>query len=313
MNFQQLRSVRETVRQGFNLTEVAEALFTSQPGVSRQIRELEDELGTIIFERYGKRLTGLTEPGVEIVRIIERLLLEQENLRRAGSEYAGREVGRLTIATTHTQARYALPPVIKTFRGLFPEVRLHLHQSAPRDIAQAVLAGEAEIGIATEALDSYPDLVTFPGYQWNHVVVVPPEHPLLGVGRLSLASIARYPIITYDAAFTGRPHIDDAFRRAQVEPEIVVTAMDADVIKRYAADGLGIGIIASVAFEAERDPDLRCIDVRQLFPTNMTRVAIRRGAYLRGYAYTFIESFAPHLTRSLIEKTVATTGSEYVI
>ena len=247
MNFVRRRSVRETIRRNFNLTEVAEALFTSQPGVSRQIRELEDELGVVIFERHGKRLTGLTEPGKAIARIIERLLVEQDNLRRAGEDFASQTSGRLTIATTHTQARYALPPVIRAFRKRYPQVRLHLHQSAPDDIARAVIQAEADLGIATEALDGYADLVTFPCYQWNHVVIVPSEHPLVHAPVLTLPLLANHPLVTYESGFTGRPHIDEAFARQSIEPDIVLTAMDAVVIKTYVADGLGVGIIASVA------------------------------------------------------------------
>ena len=313
MNFQQLRSVREAVRRGYNLTEVADALFTSQPGVSRQIRELEDELGVTIFERYGKRLTGLTEPGKEIVRIIERLLQEHENLRTAGSEYSDQMTGVLTIATTHTQARYALPVVIRQFRKRYPKVKLHLHQSAPDHIAQTVLQGKADIGIATEALDGYADLVTFPCYQWNHVVVVPPGHPLTQATSLSLRLLAKYPLITYESGYTGRPHIDEAFAKQSIEPDIILTAMDADVIKTYVADGLGVGIIASMAFDADTDLRLRALEAKHLFATNMTRLAMRRGAYLRGFAYALIELFAPQLTRGAIDKAMQDQADDYAI
>jgi LysR family cys regulon transcriptional activator len=313
MNFQQLRSVREAIRRNFNLTEVADALFTSQPGVSRQIRELEDELGVAIFERRGKRLTGLTGPGKEIARIIERLLAEQDNLRRAGEEFTSQTEGRLTVATTHTQARYALPPVIRAFRGRYPQVRLHLQQSSPDHIAQSVLAGRADLGIATEALEGYADLVAFPCYPWNHIVVVPAEHPLLQAKPLTLPLLAKYPLITYEAGFTGRPHIDEAFAKQAIEPEIVLTAMDADVIKTYVADGLGVGIIASMAFEPRRDTALRALEANHLFASNMTRLAMRRGAFLRGYAYAFIELFAPQLTRSAIGKAMQEQAEDYAI
>jgi LysR family cys regulon transcriptional activator len=313
MNFQQLRSVREAVRRRFNLTEVAEALFTSQPGVSRQIRELEEELGVTIFERYGKRLTGLTEPGKEVVRIIERLLVEHENLRTAGREFSDQTVGSLTIATTHTQARYALPPVVRQFRQRYPDVKLHLNQNAPDAIAQTVLESRADIGIATESLDGYGDLVTFPCYQWSHVVVVPTDHPLLRLPALAIADLARHPIITYEAGFTGRPHVDDAFAKHGLEPDIVLTAMDADVIKTYVADGLGVGIIASMAYDAQTDKSLSAIEVKHLFASNTTRLAVRRGAYLRGYTYALIELFAPHLTRKAIEKVMNEQGEDYAI
>lgn len=313
MNFQQLRSVREAVRRGFNLTEVAEALFTSQPGVSRQIRELEEELGVTIFERYGKRLTGLTEPGKEIVRIIERLLVEHENLRTAGQEFSDQTIGALTIATTHTQARYALPPVIRQFRRRYPQVKLHLNQSAPDAIAQTVREGRADIGIATESLDGYADLVTFPCYQWSHVVVVPKAHPLLRSTQLSLHELARHPIVTYEAGFTGRPHIDEAFAKAGLEADIVLTAMDADVIKTYVTDGLGVGIIASMAYDAQTDTSLHAIEAKHLFASNTTRLAVRRGAYLRGYAYALIELFAPQLTRKAIDMAMREQGDDYAI
>ena len=313
MNFQQLRSVREAVRRGYNLTEVADALFTSQPGVSRQIRELEEELGVTIFERYGKRLTGLTEPGKEVVRIIERLLQEHENLRTAGREFSDQTSGVLTIATTHTQARYALPVVIREFRKRYPKVKLHLHQSAPEHIARAVLQGKADLGISTEALDGYTDLVAFPCYQWNHVVVVPADHPLNEAAPLSLRSLAKHPLITYESGFTGRPHIDEAFAKQSIEPDIVLTAMDADVIKTYVADGLGVGIIASMAFDAATDRGLRALEARHLFASNMTRLAMRRGSYLRGFAYALIELFAPQLTRGAIEKAMREQAEDYAI
>ena len=313
MNFQQLRSVREAVRRGYNLTEVAEALFTSQPGVSRQIRDLEEELGVTIFERHGKRLTGLTEPGREIVRIIERLLVEHENLRTAGQEYSDQTAGSLTIATTHTQARYALPSVIRRFRSRYPDVKLHLHQSAPHEIAETVREGKADIGIATEALDGYADLLTFPCYQWNHVVVVPPGHALLDTVPLTLPMLVRHPLITYEAGYTGRPHIDEAFSKQGLAPDVVLTAMDADVIKTYVADGLGVGIIASMAYDPATDRGLRSIEVRHLFATNMTRLAVRRGACLRGFTYALIELFAPQLTRSAIEKVMRDQADDYAI
>jgi LysR family transcriptional regulator, cys regulon transcriptional activator len=313
MNFQQLRSVREAIRRNFNLTEVAEALFTSQPGVSRQIRELEDELGVAIFERHGKRLTGLTEPGKAIARIVERLLVEQDNLRRAGEEFASQKTGRLTVATTHTQARYALPSVIRSFRQRYPQVRLHLQQSSPDHIAQTLLQGGADLGIATEALHGYPDLVHFPCYQWNHIVVVPREHPLLQAKPLTLQLLAKHPLITYEAGFTGRPHIDEAFAKQSIDPDIVLTAMDADVIKTYVADGLGVGIIASMAFEPEKDNALRAIEAKHLFASNMTRLAMRRGACLRGFAYAFIELFAPTLTRAAIDMAMQEQAADYAI
>jgi LysR family cys regulon transcriptional activator len=304
MNFQQLRSVREAIRREFNLTEVANRLYTSQPGVSRQIRELEQELGVTIFERSGKRLTGLTEPGREIAVIIERLLQDQDNLKQAADEYKGKELGRLTVATTHSQARYALPRVVSAFRQRFPNVHLHLKQGSPEHIAQWVQAGMADIGIATESLSRVDTLVAFEGYEWNHVLVVPPGHELLKSREVTLKELAQYPLITYEAGFTGRPHIDEAFASEGLAPEIVLTAMDADVIKTYVASGLGVGIIASIAYDEKQDKQLKALQAEHLFATNMTRVAVRKGAYLRGYAYEFIECFAPHLKRKGMEKSV---------
>lgn len=309
MNFQQLRSIREACRCGYNLTEVANVLFTSQPGVSRQIREVEEELGVDIFERNGKRLTGLTEPGKGILPIIERLLLEAENLRQAGNDYSDQARGTLAIATTHTQARYVLPKVVQQFRHAFPEVRIALQQSAPEHIAEWVLSGKADIGIATEGLPQFKDLVSFPCYEWNHVVVVPEDHPLLSIEELSLADLAKYPLITYDVGFTGRGHIDEAFRQAGLRTDIVLTAMDSDVIQQYVTLGLGVGLVASMAIESsadnQRSKGLRTLSASHLFRTNVTRLAVRRGAYLRAYTYDFIQKFAPSLSREDIRKAIA--------
>jgi LysR family cys regulon transcriptional activator len=301
MNFQQLRSVREAARRNFNLTEVATALFTSQPGVSRQIRELEDELGVVIFERNGKRLTGLTEPGKGILQIIERLLVEAGNLQQASHEYAGQSSGTLSIAATHTQARYALPKVVQSFRSDFPDVRIALQQSAPDHIAEWVLSGKADIGIATEGLSQFPDLVSFPCYRWSHLIVVPDGHPLLNHSPIRLEDLAAWPLITYDVGFTGRGHIDAAFAKAGVDADIVLTAMDSDVIKQYVSLGMGVGIVASMAFDHGRDKGLRAVEASHLFAPNVTRLAVRRGAYLRSYAYHFISQFAPELTRADID------------
>ncbi|MBC3877916.1 MULTISPECIES: CysB family HTH-type transcriptional regulator [unclassified Undibacterium] len=305
MNFQQLRSIREASRRGFNLTEVANVLFTSQPGVSRQIRELEEELGVDIFERNGKRLTGLTEPGKGILPIIERLLLEAENLHQAGSEYSDQTKGTLAIATTHTQARYVLPKVVQQFRQAFPEVRIALQQSSPEHIAEWVMSGKADIGIATEGLSQFKDLVSFPCYEWNHVIVVPEGHPLLRKETLTLEDLANYPLITYDVGFTGRGHIDAAFVDAGLRTDIVLTAMDSDVIQQYVALGLGVGIVASMAIETNRTNGLRTIAADHLFTPNVTRLAVRRGAYLRTYTYDFIRQFAPALSKEDIRKAIA--------
>jgi LysR family cys regulon transcriptional activator len=302
MNFQQLRSIREAARRGYNLTEVANALFTSQPGVSRQIRELEDELGVVIFERNGKRLTGLTDPGKGILKIVDRLLVEAENLQQASLEYSGQKSGTLTVAATHTQARYALPKVVQSFRADFPEVRIALQQSGPDHIAEWVLSGKADIGIATEGLSQFPDLVSFPCYRWSHLIVVPDGHPLLAHSQIRLADLAEHPLITYDVGFTGRGHIDAAFADAGLRPDVVLTAMDSDVIKQYVALGLGVGLVASMAFDHGRDKGLRAVEASHLFAQNVTRLAVRRGAYLRAYVYHFIGQLAPALTRTEIDR-----------
>lgn len=302
MNFQQLRAVRETARSGFNLTEVANVLHTSQPGISRQIRELEDELGIEIFVRAGKRLTRLTPPGEAILPLVERLLQGAENLLRAGEDFNAVDTGPLTIAATHSQARYALPMVVRDFRNIYPQVTLSMHQGSPKQVAAMLLSGEADIGIATEALAHYPQLIALPCYHWTHSIVVPPGHPLLERSApVGLSDLARFPIITYEPGYTGRAHIDDAFQRVGLRPNIVLTAMDADVIKTYVELEMGVGIVASMAFDPDRDRTLRALDARHLFAVNVTRLAIRRGAWLRRYVYDFIESFAPTLTRAVVE------------
>ena len=313
MNFQQLRSVREAVRQGFNLTVVADVLHTSQPGISRQIRELEGELGIEIFERAGKRLTGLTPPGKTVLPIIERLLHDADNLRHAGSEFAMQGRGTLTIAATHSQARYALPLAVRDFSAAHPQVALHLHQGSPKQVAELLLEGVADIGVATEALAEYAGLVALPCYQWTHSVIVPRHatspHALADDARqgvpLTLARLAQFPIITYEPGYTGRSHIDEAFKRQGLVPNLVLSAMDADVIKTYVELGMGVGIIAAIAFDDERDVHLHAIDARHLFASNMTRLAVRRGAFLRSYVYSFISTFASPLTRQVVDQAMA--------
>lgn len=301
--------MREAARRGFNLTEVAAALHTSQPGVSRQIRELEEELGIEIFVRAGKRLTGLTGPGEAVLPIVERLLLEAANLQRVGEDFAQAGRGTLRVAATHSQARYALPHAVRDFRTSHPQVRLHVHQGSPQQIARLLLDGEVDIGIATEALAQYPELLALPCYRWTHLVVVPPGHPLAeeaAAGRpLTLQRLAEWPIVTYEPGYTGRAHIDEAFERAGLAPDVVLQAMDADVIKTYVELGLGVGIVAAIAYDDERDRQLVALDARHLFAANTTRLAVKRGAWLRGYVYDFIESFAPPLTRALVRRALA--------
>ncbi|QEL64593.1 transcriptional regulator CysB-like protein [Oryzomicrobium terrae] len=301
MNFQQLRIIRETLRQDFNLTEVANALYTSQPGVSKHIKDLEDELGVEIFVRRGKRLLGLTEPGKELAVVVERMLIDAQNLRRIADHFASRETGHFVVATTHTQARYALPQIIKWFKADYPKVHLTLLQGSPREIAEMLVAGEADIGIATEGLNKFPELVTFPCYTWSHAVIVPHGHPLLDLPEITLEALGDYPIITYHEGFTGRAHIDQAFAAAGVVPDIVLSAIDADVIKTYVGLDLGVGIVASMAYDAERDRNLVMIPVPGLFPANTTRLAVRRGAYLRSYAHAFIEKVSPDLGEEVVK------------
>lgn len=302
MNLHQLRFVREAVRQNFNLTEAARALYTSQPGVSKAIIELEEELGVDIFTRHGKRIRGLTEPGRAVLKSVEVIMQEIEGLKRIGKEYAAQDSGSLTIATTHTQARYALPKVVQAFAQKYPKVRLSLLQGNPKQIADMVLKDQADLAIATESIAEVNGLVTLPCYQWEHVVVVPHEHPLASLKGATLEELAKYPIITYDAAFTGRNKIDHAFSLRDLKPDILLEAIDADVIKTYVELGMGVGIIASMAYDAERDKNLKAISVGHLFGSNLSRLAIKQGAYLRSYVYTFMELLAPTLNRKLIEQ-----------
>jgi len=311
MKLQQLRYLVEVARRGLNVSEAAEVLHTSQPGVSKQIRLLEDELGVIVFERSGKRLTGVTEPGREVLAIAGRILQEAENIKRVGEEYAGGDSGSLVVATTHTQARYALPAVVKRFVDRHPKVRLSLHQGSPTQIAEWTLSGEADIAIATEALDQYPQLVMLPCYQWDHCVIAPEGHPVLAESSLTLASLARWPLITYDPAFSGRSRINKAFERAGLSPNVVLAAIDADVIKTYVSLGLGLGIIARMAYDPARDTGLRAIDAGYLFGSNTTRIGLRRGTHIRRYEYDFIELFAPQLTRRVVDMAMRGSVDEY--
>ena len=305
MNFQQLRIIRETVRQNFNLTEVAGALYTSQSGVSKHIRDLEGELGVELFIRRGKRLLGLTEPGKELAAIVDRILVDAANIKKLSQQYADQDEGKLTIATTHTQARYALTGVVQEFMMTFPKVHLVLHQGSPPEIADMLLSGQAEIGIATETLSLTPQLAAFPYYTWHHGIVVPEGHALCRAGPLTLETLAEYPLITYHDGFTGRGNIDKAFHDAGLSPDVVMSAMDTDVLKTYVGLGLGVGIIASMAFDAKRDQPLRLLPADSLFPPNTTWIAVRRGSYLRRYAYRFIELCSAALDEKTIRKEAA--------
>ncbi|WP_035383509.1 CysB family HTH-type transcriptional regulator [Ferriphaselus sp. R-1] len=310
MNFQQLRIIRETVRQNFNLTEVANALYTSQSGVSKHIKDLEDELGIELFVRKGKRFLGLTEPGRELAEIANRILLDAGNIKQLAENFNTRDEGRLTVVTTHTQARYALPSVVAKFKQAFPKVHLVLHQGSPTEIVKMLLEGHADIGLATEALDGVENLVSFPYYQWHHAVIVPAGHPLESAQPLTLEAIADHPIITYHEGVTGRTRVDQTFERVGLSPEIVMSALDSDVIKTYVELGMGVGIIASMAFEPARDSQLRLLDCAHLFEPNTTRIAFRRGHYLRGFAYRFMEYCSPALTEAVIGAANTAQGGE---
>src|SRR5690554_355285 len=300
MNFQQLRIVRETARQNFNLTEVANTLFTSQSGVSKHIKDLEDELGVELYIRKGKRLLGLTEPGEQVLVFVERMLMDAKNIKNLAEHYQAQDSGELTIATTHTQARYVLPEVVSQFKCQFPNVRLRLHQGSPGEIVSMLLSGEADIGVATEALGDVPQLASFAYHRWHHGVVVPEGHPLTGIKKLTLEDIQKFPVITYHEGFTGRASIEKAFARNDLRPEIVMTALDADVIKSYVELRLGVGIIASVAFNPVRDAGLQLLNTDHLFEEKQTRIGVRRGNLLRNYAFQFIELCTPTLTESVV-------------
>lgn len=305
MNLQQLRYLQEIARQNLKISDAAEALYTSQPGVSKQIKLLEEELGIEIFVRNGKRITAITEPGKTILAIAQRILHDTDNLRQVSEEFRAHDSGTLTIATTHTQARYALPPVVKRFIQRYPKVKLELHQGNPTQIAEQVLDGTADLAIATESLALYDELVTLPCYEWNHCIITPPKHPLLSEKKLTLEKVAQYPIITYDFAFTGRNKINAAFQAKGLQPNVVLSAIDADVIKTYVELGLGIGIVAHMAYIPERDKHLRMLEADHLFQPSTTRIAIRQDEYLRGYSYDFIELFAPHLTHDVVAQAMA--------
>jgi LysR family transcriptional regulator, cys regulon transcriptional activator len=309
MNLHQFRFVQEAVRRGLNLTETAKALHTSQPGVSKAILELEEELGIDIFARHGKRLRRVTEPGEQVLKSIEVILREVGNLRRIGDEFSKQDAGHLSIATTHTQARYVLPEPVTLLRRRFPRVNVALHQGNPQQVAQMLLEERADIGLATESLADFEDLITLPCYSWQHVMVVPAAHPLAAVERPTLEQLAAVPLVSYHPSFTGRTRIDAAFARAHLKPDIVLEAIDSDVIKTYVRSGLGVGIVAEMA--TREDPpggDLVSRPLGHLFGDNVARVAFKRGAYLRSFVYTFAELLSERLTRALIVKAMTGTA-----
>ena len=302
MKLQQLRYIWEVAHHDLNVSATAQSLFTSQPGISKQIRLLEDELGVEVFARSGKHLTRVTPAGEAILKTAGEILRKVETIKQAAQEFSDEKRGSLSIATTHTQARYALPPSIETFIGKYPEVSLHMHQGTPMQISELAADGTVDFAIATEALELFSDLLMMPCYRWNRCIVVPKDHPLARVGELTLEDVASYPIVTYVFGFTGRSKLDDAFFDHGLSPKVVFTAADADVIKTYVRLGLGIGIVAKMAFDEKTDADLVALDASHLFASSVTKIGFRRGTFLRGYMYDFIKMFAPHLSKELVEK-----------
>ena len=312
MNLHQFRFVQEAVRRNLNLTEAAKALHTSQPGVSKAIIELEDELGVEIFARHGKRIKRVTEPGQHVLQSIEIILREVQNLKRIGEQFSKQDSGKLSIATTHTQARYVLPQPVAKLRQIYPKVGIELHQGSPDQVAQMLMTDVAEIGIATESLSQYEDLVTLPCYEWQHVLVLPFGHPLLDKERIHLEDLAKVPLITYHPSFTGRTRIDRAFAARQLAPNIVLEAIDSDVIKTYVKLGMGVGIVAEMAMAGEeKSPELVARPAGELFGQNIARVAFKRGVYLRHFVLRFAELLSDRLSRDLIQKAMLGTPDDY--
>jgi LysR family cys regulon transcriptional activator len=304
MKIQQLKYVREIARQNLSISMAAQVLHASQPGISHQVQLLEAELGLKIFERHGKRLTGLTSVGESVIDMAERVLQDVDNIHALAAENTNSAAGTLSIGTTHTQARYALPYAVKAFAERYPEVILKLVQGTPTEVGEMAAKGDIDIVIATEGLHQFDSLAILPCYDWNRCIVVPPDHPLLNIEHIQLADIADYPILTYVMGFTGRAQQDQAFIEQGFTPNVTFTATDADVIKTYVELGLGIGIIASMAFDPDKDMPLQAIDVRHLFTPSTTHMGIRKGSYLRQYMYTFIELFAAHLTQDKVDMAI---------
>jgi LysR family cys regulon transcriptional activator len=305
MKLQQLKYIWEVSQNNLNVTATAERLFTSQPGVSKQIRMLEDELGMQIFQRSGKHLTEITPVGTGIIKIAGEILDKVENISRLALEFSDQKRGSLSIATTHTQARYVLPGVIQAFIKQYPEVSLHMHQGTPTQISEEASKGAVDFAIATEALELFENLVMMPCYRWNRSVIVPHEHPLARKNKLSLELLAEYPIVTYVFGFTGRSQLDQAFKAQGLEPKVVFTASDADVIKTYVKLGLGVGIVASMAYDKTLDSELTCLDASHLFDSSVTRIGFRKGTYLRTYMFDFMKIFAPHLQKELVDEALS--------
>ena len=302
MKLQQLRYIWEVAHHDLNVSATAQSLFTSQPGISKQIRLLEDELGVEIFARSGKHLTHVTPAGEDILKTAEEVLFKVKSIRQVAEEYADEKKGSLSIATTHTQARYALPAAISTFIDRYPEVALHMHQGTPMQISEMASDGTVDFAIATEALELFSNLIMMPCYRWNRCILVPKRHPLTKLSRLTLEDVAEHPIVTYVFGFTGRSKLDEAFVAKGLEPKVVFTAADSDVIKTYVRLGLGIGIVAGMAYDEAIDSDLVSLDASHLFASSVTRIGCRRDTFLRGYMYEFMQDFAPHLTREVVQE-----------
>ena len=316
MKLQQLKYIWEVARHDLNVSATAESLFTSQPGISKQIRMLEDELGVQIFQRSGKHLTEVTPAGIAIVKMAGEILDKVENVRQIAHEFSDKDRGELSVATTHTQARYLLPSVISEFIGRYPDVSLHMHQGTPVQISEMASKGKVDLAIATEALELFENLIMLPCYRWNRSVIVKHDHPLAieqaNGEKLTLEKLAEYPIVTYVFGFTGRSQLDDAFNAKGYVPKVVFTAADADVIKTYVKLGIGVGIVASMAFDPEIDNELVAIDASHLFEASTTKIGLRRGTFLRGYMYEFIELFAPHLNKELVDAALNAKTNEEI-
>jgi len=310
MKLQQLKYIWEVARHKLNVSETAQNLFTSQPGISKQIRLLEDELGVEVFARSGKHLTHITPAGQIIIEKAGEVLRQVESIKQVALEFSNEREGNLSIATTHTQARYALPAVVEKFIKRYPGVSLQLHQGSPVQIAELAAEGKVDFAIATEGLDLFEDLVMLPCYDWNRCILVPDGHPLAQVEEITLGMVAAYPIVTYVFGFTGRSKLDEAFSREKLSPKVVFTATDADVIKTYVRLGLGVGIIASMAYEKEKDRGLTAVDASHLFEPSTTMIGCRKGTFLRKYMYDFIELFAPHLTRQMVDRAASMSIKE---
>ena len=302
MKLQQLRCIFQIVQSDFNISKASEVLNTSQPGVSKQIKLLEDEIGIKIFLRNGKRLVNLTEPGELILSSIETILQESNNIKVISEEYIEKDQGTFTIATTHTQARYKLPKVVEEFVKKYPKTNLNIHQGDPSQVTDQIINGEADVGIATESINLSEDILTIPCYQWNRCVVMPKNHPLTEVRRITLEDLAAYPMITYDYAFTGSTIVSEVFKNANIEPNIMLTAIDADVIKTYVSLNMGIGLIAEMAFDASTDYPMVSRDVSHLFPLSTTYIGIRRENFLRKYTSDFIRMFIPKVSENELKK-----------